>query len=219
MRNNNFSSIEQPLIVTSGYKRDISQPSDQRALIKFDLSILPQGMYVKSAKLHLYVLNVFEWNESRWLPLTVIHRTIGVYRVTTFWIGNIDFTSWKYATYPSETWKTPGGDFKGPTDTVKIEIKDTWNEWDVTDDVKLWYDGKYENYGWILKDLNEGDIKGYSVWFPSYKLWYLIDQNYSPKLVVTLIDAPPNQFNYFYIIPLVLAVPLIYYVIRKHYLG
>ncbi len=201
-------------MVTSGYKMDLSPPSDQRALLEFDLSSLPKGKYIESASLHLYVLRVFVWNGAEWTPFTSINRTIGVYRVTTIWIGNIDITTWKYAIYPNVTWKTPGGDFEGPTDTVEVERKDTWNDWDVTKDVKSWYNGKCENYGWILKDLNEGD-NGYSVWYPSYRLWYLIDEEYSPKLVITITDTPPQQFNYFYIIPLVLALALISYVIRR----
>jgi len=215
VRNSNFTNIEQPLIVASGYKSDLTPPSDHRALLKFDLSTLPEGKYVDSAVLHLYVVNVYEWDGFEWMPLTSIHRTIGVYRVTTDWEGNLGLSSWMYATYPNGPWDSPGGDFEGPTDTVKYEEKDTWNEWDVTKDVSAWYTGEHDNYGWLLKDSNEGDEKGYSVWYSSYKLWYLRDERYSPKLVITLTDTPSYQYHYIAIVPIAAAISLIYYLVYR----
>lgn len=183
MRNNDYSSIEQPLVVTSGFRTDGGQPSDERGLLKFDISSLPKGYRVKLAKLYLYVLGVFMWDGERWAPIPSLARTIQVHKVTTDWIG-WSLTDWSYAAFPDKLWNTPGGDFKPATDAVKSEVPRTWNVWTVTRDVKAWYSGESPNYGWLLKDANEGDPTGYRV---EYNNWfYVIGVDYSPKLEVTL---------------------------------
>jgi len=183
IRNNDVYTVEQPLEVASGFKSDGTLPSDERGLIKFDISSLPSGYRVKSARLYLYVLGVYVWSEGEWTPTTSLKRIIQVHRVTTSWKG-WSFTYWSYATFPSKLWNTPGGDFTPPTAFVESEIPRTWNSWTVTTDVKAWYSGEAENYGWIVKDANEGDETGYKV---EYNNWfYVIGIEYSPKLEVTL---------------------------------
>jgi len=183
MRNNDHSSIEQPLTITSGFKTDESQPSDERGLLKFDISSLPKGFKVKSAKLHLYVIGVYVWNGKEWIPKLALSRTIQVHRITTDWVG-WSFTYWNYATFPLKFWNTPGGDFLSASASVNFEITETWNTWIVTKDVEAWYNGESPNYGWLIKDLNEGDPIGYRV---EYNNWfYVFGVEYSPKLEITL---------------------------------
>ncbi len=188
MRNNDFLSIEQPLTITSGFKTDGSQPSDERGLLKFDISSLPKGFKVKSAKLHLYVIGVYVWNGEDWIPKLALTRTIQVHRIITDWVG-WSFTYWNYATFPSKLWDAPGGDFLPASALVNFEIVGTWNTWIVTKDVEAWYNGESPNYGWLIKDLNEGDPVGYRV---EYNNWfYVFGVEYSPKLEITLV----KEFN------------------------
>jgi len=194
MRNNDYSSIEQPLTVTSGFKTDDSQPSDERGLLKFDISSLPKGFKVKSAKLYLYVIGVYMWNGKEWVSKPALSRTIQVHRIITDWVG-WSFTYWSYASFPSKLWNTPGGDFLPATASVNFEVSGTWNVWIVTKDVEAWYNGESPNYGWLIKDLNEGDSIGYRV---EYNNWfYVFGVEYSPKLEVALIMKLNFVFNPF----------------------
>jgi hypothetical protein len=194
IRNNDYSSIEQPLTVTSGFKTDGSQPSDERGLLKFDISSLPKGFKVKSAKLYLYVIGVYMWNGKEWIPKSALARTIQVHRIITDWVG-WSFTYWNYASFPLKLWNTPGGDFLPATDSVNFEVSGAWNVWIVTKDVEAWYNGESPNYGWLIKDLNEGDPIGYRV---EYNNWfYVFGVEYSPKLEVILIMESNFIFNPF----------------------
>ncbi|MEM4245676.1 MAG: hypothetical protein QW390_00085, partial [Candidatus Bathyarchaeia archaeon] len=67
MRFNNHASIEQPSVITSGYKEDLTQPSDERALLKFDLSGLPKGKIVDRATLNLYCSGTYRWSGAEWV--------------------------------------------------------------------------------------------------------------------------------------------------------
>lgn len=201
MRNNNHSSIEQPLTVTSGFKTDCSQPSDERGLLKFDISNLPKGFKIKLAKLHLYVIGVYVWSGVEWIPKLSLARTIQVHRVMTDWVG-WSFTYWDYAAFPLKLWNNPGGDFLPATSSVNFEILGAWNTWIVTSDVEAWYKNESPNYGWLIKDLNEGDPVGYRV---EYNNWfYVFGVEYSPKLEVTLTIELNTLIN-----PFLLMVSLI----------
>ncbi|MBS7655898.1 DNRLRE domain-containing protein [Candidatus Bathyarchaeota archaeon] len=207
MRNNNHSSIEQPLTVTSGFKTDCSQPSDERGLLKFDISNLPKGFKVKLAKLHLYVIGVYVWNGVEWLPKLSLARTIQVHRIITDWVG-WSFTYWDYAIFPSKLWSKSGGDFLPATASVNFEILEAWNTWIVTSDVEAWYKGESLNYGWLIKDLNEGDPVGYRV---EYNNWfYVFGVEYSPKLEVTLTIEFNTLINPFLLMVsfIILGIPL-----------
>jgi hypothetical protein len=183
MRNNDDASIEQPTVVTSGYRADGRYPSDERGLLKFDISSLPKGHHVKTAILSLYVIGVYTWDGSSWKPQNSLFRTIELHAITADWLG-WSFTYWTYATFPNRRWKTPGGDFAPLTDSVNSERPWMWNNWTVTKDVRAWYDGEEPNYGWLLKDAEEGDKTGCRV---EYMNWfYVYDASYSPKLGVTL---------------------------------
>jgi len=193
MRNNDDASIEQPTVVTSGHRIDTKYPTDERGLLKFDLSSLPEGYRVKEAVLSLYVIGVYTWDGSAWIPETELFRTIELRAITTDWLG-WSFTYWTYATFPHKPWKNPGGDFAPPTDVVRRETPGTWNSWKVTTDVRAWYDGKKPNYGWLLKDASEGDKVGCRV---EYMNWfYVYDISLSPKLEVRLEQETATQVSY-----------------------
>jgi len=144
MRNNDDSSTEQPTVVTSGYRTDQIHPSDERGLLKFDLSTVPKDYHVKSATLSLYVIEVYMWDGASWQPVSALSRTIELHAITTDWLG-WSFTYWTYATYPKHLWGAAGGDFAPKTASVSEEVAGTWNSWAVTGDVGAGYEGKKPN--------------------------------------------------------------------------
>ena len=198
MRDNNHASVEQPSVVTSGFRNDTRQPSDERALLEFDLSSLPKGRRAVTATLSLYCIGAYRWNKTEWVMLPSLSRIVEVHRVTTDWLG-WSFTYWDSATYPDAPWNTPGGDFAPATASVNFEVPSQWNQWIVTEDVRGWYEGTQPNYGWLLKDANEGSPEGVKV---EYMNWfYVFGVEYSPRLVVEL-GAP--VLSYFPSMPLLL---------------
>ena len=197
MRFNNHASIEQPSVVTSGYKEDLTQPSDERALLKFDLTPLPKGKIVTRATLNLYCIGTYRWSGEEWVMLPSLSRIITVHRLTSDWMG-WSFTYWDYATYPHNPWENPGGDFAPATDSVSYEIPHQWNQWTVTKDVKAWYKGESENYGWLLKDANEGNPEGVRV---EYMNWfYNLGVEYSPRLDIELSERSYRQIPAIYLL-------------------
>ena len=104
---------------TSGY--------ENYGLIRFNLSSIPSGSVIISAKLRLYAESV-----------SYAVETLYIYRVTESW--NEDSVTWD--TKPS--WdSTPSANITDITSTG-------WYEADVTEDIQAFVDGVYLNYGWIL---------------------------------------------------------------------
>ena len=219
MRNNDDSSIEQPTVVTSGYRTDQEYPADERGLLKFDLSALPEGYHVRTATLSLYVIGVYTWDGTYWKNEPELFRTIELHAITSDWMG-WSFTYWNYATFPKREWNTPGADFTSSTDSVNWQKPGTWNNWTVTRDVEAWYEGKKPNYGWLLKDSHEGDKIGCRV---EYMNWfYYYDVSYSPKLEIVLEPLQEISFpDLKLVVPAILALTVgilaIYYRKRLWY--
>jgi hypothetical protein len=194
MRGNDYSSIEQPLIVSSGFRIDGRQPSDERGLLKFDLSKIPKGWRVKEAHLELYVIGTYIWDEEKgeWRPTPSLTRLIYVNRINRDWMG-WSFTYWSYSTFPESLWNAPGGDFNPSNVKVCFEHPGSWNVWVVTEDLRAWYELGEPNYGWLLKDAGEGSRIGYRV---EYMNWFYVeDVRYSPKLVVQLVRDGGGSFR------------------------
>ena len=102
-------------------------------LIKFDISSIPSDTKITSAKLNLYY-HAYQTNDPS-------GRELNIYRATSDW--NEDTVTWdtkptyasshtSYAVVPSTTGE--------------------WMNWDVTNDVQDFIDGKYSNYGWKISD-------------------------------------------------------------------
>ncbi|MGC8962131.1 MAG: hypothetical protein ACP5K1_06815, partial [Candidatus Bathyarchaeia archaeon] len=78
-----------------------------------------------------------------------------------------------------------GGDFNPSDAKVSFEHPGSWNVWIVTEDLRAWHELEEPNYGWLLKDAEEGSRIGCRV---EYMNWfYELDVKYSPKLVVHLV--------------------------------
>jgi len=109
--------------------------------IKFDLSSIPSGSAIVSAKLRLYGFYFYDAGTGN----------LEVYRVTGSWSES------------SITWDNKPGDAGSPTDTVAVPGSgNTWVEWDVTDDVQAFIDGTYDNYGWVIKRTSGGRADFYA---------------------------------------------------------
>lgn len=132
---------------------------NQRALVLFDLSLLP-NVGVKSAQLLLTVQTRPPGSE-----------TYGVYPLASFF------------TQPDVTWDTrvadlawgvPGGDIPGTaTDTaICCNGRQSQVAWNVTPDVQSWYSGNASgvpvpNFGELLKDQTENDTTDSQIVFDS----------------------------------------------------
>ncbi len=185
MRDNDHFSTEQPTVIASGNRTDRQFPSDERGLLKFDLSKLPKGWIVKEAHLQLYAIDTYIWNQSEWLSIPSSARTIQLHRITSNWTG-WGFTYWTHSNYYKTYWDTPGGDYEESVVKVSYEYAKSWNTWIVTNDIIAWYENGEPNYGWLLKDFNEGSTIGYRV---EYMNWFYIHGiEYSPKLTVHLMQ-------------------------------
>jgi hypothetical protein len=118
----------------------------QRGIIKFDLSGVPSGASILSAKLHLYSYD----------PLGVAGSdgAYGAYPLTRDWTYNQ--TTWLLAKTGVD-WTTAGGEFAPDPDgtSPKQATALVWYPFDVTSRVQAWLAGTATNHGWIIKCTNE----------------------------------------------------------------
>ena len=116
-------------------------------LIQFDLSSIPPEITIVSAQLQLYQIS------------GAGTANIDLYRVSNSWIegtksgsGPADGATWK-TTDGTHAWLTNGGDY----DATKIASTsvtgggNVTSTWEVAALVQNWVDGKYPNYGMLLK--------------------------------------------------------------------
>ncbi|MCS7253961.1 MAG: PA14 domain-containing protein [Armatimonadota bacterium] len=123
-----------------------------RALIRFDLSIMPTGSMIKRATLSLYAIRCED------------KHTIGVFRLLKRW--DKEKVTW-LSPDGKVTWSTHGGDFpgdgnnsprlsfnpasgRGEEATAKVIEAGTWVSFDITNAVRAWVEGKAENNGLLL---------------------------------------------------------------------
>ncbi len=144
------------------YTRGGVVESTYNTLVAFDLSGIPSGANIVSAELKLYYIG----NGN---PGDVYQ----VCRITKDWDENTvtgqDINQNKNVVCTGITATVPS-------------TPNTWMTWDVTDEVKAFLDGTYENHGWLIKS------NTYNSWNP-WKSQYLSkdssDSAYYPQLVIT----------------------------------
>jgi len=141
---------------------------NKRALIHFDLSSIPSGATIVSAKLKLYTKAHSGHN-----------RTHNIHKIKASWTEN------------TVTWNNQPDIVSTPTDSTSIGTAVGWKEWDVTTDVQAFVDGTYPNYGWLIKDEIESasSVKGANY----YSKEYTDDPTKRPYLEVTYTEAPVPQ--------------------------
>jgi len=112
--------------------------NNRKALLKFDLSSIPNGATINNAELKLYLYDVTSNSSSN----------ISVYRITSDW--SADFTTWVNRT-SNGTWIVNGSDYSNITiSNNSVESKYDWYVWDVTSLIQDWYNSVYPNYGLVL---------------------------------------------------------------------
>lgn len=116
-----------------------SKVSDnKRIYIKFDLPKLPENTMITSAKLKLFMYDA-----------PGVSRTYEIFRVTQDWEENlITWNSQPHVENVSSSFVESG------------KTANVWLEWDVYSDVKGFYQNKYQNFGWLIKDKIENSTIG-----------------------------------------------------------
>ncbi len=150
---------------TPGWEKD--------SLIKFDISSIPKGSKIYSAKLRLYY---HHWHDNN-----PVGRELRIYRLIDDW--------------SEETvhWFNQPQHVSSPTDASLVPATTgIWMEWDVTADVQDFINGGIPNYGWIIKDeMYWGDFNIPITYFTTKEYGA-----YTPYLVVETVDSgnnPPNK--------------------------
>jgi len=111
--------------------------SDQRyAYLKFDLSSIPEEAVILNATLKLHISYTYQ----------ATGVTLSVYRVTGDWSES----SIKYSNKPGNA---------GSASDQQTISGTGWIVFDVTEDVKAFVNGTYDNYGWVLKLPSSGSTK------------------------------------------------------------
>lgn len=105
---------------------------ERDALVRFDLSSLPSGATICSARLFLYY---FQWKHNK--PKG---RNLTCYRITSEW----EESEVTWDKRPALAAEATGGSI--------VPSSADWMDWDVTGDVQDFVDGKESNYGWQIMD-------------------------------------------------------------------
>jgi len=157
--NNNYGS-------STTLEVNTSSTGKERTILKFDISSIPAGATITSAKLRLYA------------STGLSTQTYQVYRITqadSNWVeGTVNGSSqtgsscWSYKAYSTTSWAggAGGGSADGGTyvseDAVEIAGANGWMEWTVTAQVQDFYSLGY-NANFLIKDKQEGSGSSKSV--------------------------------------------------------
>ena len=188
----------------SAYVGDNSATEIRRAVMQFDLSVLPPNATVSSATLEITVQQV-----SPGGPPT---RMLLVHRVTQDWSegssdagdpggGGIssetDDATWLHRSYPGTLWNTPGGDFFNTPSlgqTIDFPTRLQLSSPEMVADVQGWVDNPGTSHGWLLKMLDEANNTAIRI--GTKEALVLADR---PKLIITVQDlsyfCDPNEPN------------------------
>lgn len=164
----------------------ISQGRIRRALVMFDLSVLPTSTVIDSVELELHMASSSDPEP----------RVLALHRALAAWGEGASFSSggqgapaepgdatWLHTSYPSSYWSKPGGDFAATaSDTVTVpqaEDDYLWRSETMTDDVRGWTGQTTPNYGWIL--LGDESVSGTARRFDSRES---TTTAYRPRLVI-----------------------------------
>lgn len=138
--------------VTMGLKQNTEYP-----LLRFDLSNLPVGSRIVDAKLTLYRVNAGSFSLSL--------RTVEALRVLEPWVDGTkngatgaDGATWQTSD-GTHTWQIAGATVESISalDTAHYHVYLSSNpiEWSITNLVQGWVDGRYPNYGLLLRATND----------------------------------------------------------------
>ena len=138
----------------------------RRAVLRFDVSAVPQGARITRVTLRLQTSKV---------PLFPPPVTLAMHRLVAGWgEGTSDAqgeegtgtastpgdATWLHRSFPGDPWTTPGGDFlasasaKAAPGTGLVPV--VWSSHGLVQDVQAWVDGDAPNHGWLIKATQEG---------------------------------------------------------------
>jgi hypothetical protein len=165
----------------------------RRALIRFDLSAIPQGSTVTAVQLRMYM--------SQGQAGTRPHS---LYRVLASWgeAGSFSFggagapaqpgdATWVHRSWPGTPWATPGGDFAPSASATQNIAGIAWYTWGSTPgmvaDVQSWVNGPEGNFGWMVR--GEEVVERSAKRFDSRQS---SNPNTKPQLIVTFTPPVSN---------------------------
>ena len=151
--------------------------ASQRALFSFDLTSLPAGKTLKTAKLQLTIVN----NPGQ-------NKTLAAHRVTQSPTRPWMETEVTWQAYKAgSNWTTAGGDFMATASDSQL-VSDTaavgaMISFDVFADAQSFYATPATNFGWLIKDSQEpASATGENVFLATRDTGTV---DYKPKLVIT----------------------------------
>jgi lysophospholipase L1-like esterase/chitodextrinase len=173
-----------------------------RSLIRFDVSHIPAGIDITSARLQCFN-HIRESSE----PVEV-----AAYRVTKHWVEGTrtapspqnGASCWDDAQLGILPWSAPGVSsasdqaqnndpdfdrYATPEDTAILTDEDVWYEWDLTRAVEEWISGNWNNDGVLLEVLVEGPNTRRTF----YSSESTTNQALRPTLVVTYLTGSTNS--------------------------
>ncbi|WP_141997751.1 DNRLRE domain-containing protein [Amycolatopsis cihanbeyliensis] len=138
-----------------------------RSLVKFDMSVVPAGTQLDSAKLRLYYDSELHTGAN--------NNTMETRRVTRAWSSG------------TVTWNNASTHFAeaGLSTAVKrAGVAGVWNEWDVRNIAQSWVSGSVANHGLMVKETNEALSRGGAIYHGA-EFDYNGDTGSFPNLVLT----------------------------------
>lgn len=183
--------------------------SPRRGLIRFDIAAaVPAGSTINSVELTLTLAQV--------AGMQTAGTTIELYRITKDWgEGNTQASNpptdatgsqgqgaaaqpgdatWNANFYQLSTWTTAGGDFAAGPASATLDVGTALNTgyaWGTTAlaaDVQNWLDGAEANYGWILKNANEGAAANFRAFYSKD----VATASFKPALKITYTIPEPS---------------------------
>ncbi|MBM7861010.1 DNRLRE domain-containing protein [Lentzea nigeriaca] len=142
-----------------------------RSLVKFDMSVVPAGTNLTSAKLRMYYDNE--------LHVGTNDVTMEARRVTAAWAES------------TVTWNSSNTAFAeaGLSTAVKrANVTQVWNEWDVRNIAQSWVSGSAQNHGFMVKATDETLNRGGAIHHAA-EFAFNGDTATFPKLILTYGSA------------------------------
>ena len=167
----NYGAIERMRV--TGYA-DGGATNVQRGLVRFDLSSIPTGTTITSAKLWLYSYDATSSQGSS--------GYYGAYPLTRDWTET--GATWNSA--GGAIWTTPGGDFGSTADgtVAKQTGSGVWYVIDLTSRIQQCINSSCNNYGWVIK-LTDENLHSQDSFYQSDTS----NASYRPKLVISDLAA------------------------------
>jgi len=168
-----------------------------RGLLQFDLSSIPPDAVISSARLYLYLETSPYGSED---------TRIYVHRITNLW--KEEEVTWRDK-YEKKEWDSPGGDFDWSVESwVSLtETSSGWVSWDVTRMAKEWFNGRYDNFGFLLRQdiynrIQSRFLSTDAKWKESrprlvifYELKEIPPEPVPPEVVSLPVKVYPNPFK------------------------